>query len=315
MDARLSAVLTIAITLSTVSVSAAQPKADLILSKTGPAAILAGVPVTYTITVRNAGPDAADSVSLSDALNAESFVSVNQTAGPLFSIHAPSVGQSGPLTCDIATFANGASASFLVVVTPLANLPDGSTLTNTANVSAITVEPAPIDNQASSSGVISTLADIQIVNTTAAQVSAGGALSSTITVTNSGPSDAQSVSFTDPLPASLRFASIAQTGGPSFSCTTPAPASSGTVSCSIATLASGATASFQLHVTVDPSTPIGTSIVNIASASAATTDPAAGNNTATATSVVNAQIPMLSPATLALLAFALVLSAIVSIAR
>src|SRR5207244_2136470 len=89
-------------------------RADLAVTKSGPAETIAGDPanLTYTITLANNGPSDAQAVALSDLLPAgETFVSQSQTSGPAFTL-----GNSGNQVSDaIATLAAGASASFAVV--------------------------------------------------------------------------------------------------------------------------------------------------------------------------------------------------------
>src|SRR5204862_4951553 len=74
-----------------------------------------------------------------------------------------------------------------------------------------------------------------------------------------------------------------------WTCTTPAAGSTGTVSCTTATLASGATATFTLVVQVSPAAPDGSTIANTATVSSITFDPNLANNTATATTAVRAE--------------------------
>src|SRR5207244_3504023 len=79
-----------------------------------------------------------------------------------------------------------------------------------------------------------------------ATVNPGGTATYTVTVTNNGPSDAQSVSLTDATPPGTTFNSANQTAGPAFTLSTPAANGSGTITANIATLAAGASATFQI---------------------------------------------------------------------
>jgi uncharacterized repeat protein (TIGR01451 family) len=112
-------------------------------------------------------------------------------------------------------------------------------------------------------------------------VSPGANLTYTITVTNNGPSDAASVTFSDTLPAGTTFVSFSFPGG--WSCSTPAVGATGMVSCSIDPLAVG-NAVFTLVVTVDPS--VDTEITNVAAASSTTPDPEPENEVGIATTAV-----------------------------
>jgi uncharacterized repeat protein (TIGR01451 family) len=136
-------------------------------------------------------------------------------------------------------------------------------------------------------------ADIAITKTAAAAVSAGTNLTYTITVTNNGPSDAAGVTFTDVLPPNTTFVSEAQTSGPAFNCTNPAVGATGTVSCTIGSLPSGAVATFNLIVSIATTTPAGP-LSNTVNATATTTDPNPANNSATFTTTVSVSLADLS---------------------
>jgi len=97
-----------------------------------------------------------------------------------------------------------------VTVTVMA--PASGTLTNTANVSAPTGDPTPTNN--TTPLVITSVtpvADLQIGKIGPATVFAASNLTYTISVTNFGPSSANSVVVTDTLPVGVTFVSV--TGG------------------------------------------------------------------------------------------------------
>jgi uncharacterized repeat protein (TIGR01451 family) len=99
------------------------------------------------------------------------------------------------------------------------------------------------------------------------RVPTGRNMTYTLTVTNAGPDDAQSVLVTDTLPSSVSFVSATSAQG---SCSE----SGGTVSCSLGTIASGGTTTVDIVVT--PNT-AGT-ITNTASVSSLISDPNLANN-------------------------------------
>jgi hypothetical protein len=120
--------------------------------------------------------------------------------------------------------------------------------------------------------------------------------------------------MTDPLPAGTTFVSEAQNTGPVFACVNPAVGANGTVTCSIASMAAGSTATFTIVAQVSGAAVVGSVISNTATVSSATTDPTPANGTSSAGSVVaNAGppqvIPTLNEWMLALLALLLVGSA------
>jgi len=100
----------------------------------------------------------------------------------------------------------------------------------------------------------------------------GSNITYTITVTNGGPSEAESVQVTNTLPGNTTFVSVQP----------PGMHSGGIVTANLGTMQPGQQISFQ--VVVNP-TGIGT-VTNIASVSSATSDPNSLNNSATATTTV-----------------------------
>ena len=111
-------------------------------------------------------------------------------------------------------------------------------------------------------------ADLSLVKTDPpGRVPTGRNMTYTLTVTNAGPDDAQSVVVTDTLPSSVTFVSVTSTQG---SCSE----SGGTVTCNLVTIASGGTATVDIVVTPNSA---GT-ITNTASVSSLISDPNLTNN-------------------------------------
>lgn len=100
----------------------------------------------------------------------------------------------------------------------------------------------------------------------------------TLTVGNAGPDSATNVTVTDTLPGGITYGSASGSG---WSCSQ----ASGAVTCTLASLAAGATSPIVINVTA-PAT-AGT-ITNAATASSSTSDPNPNNNTASATTTVQA---------------------------
>lgn len=121
--------------------------ADLSAAKSGPASVTAGSNVTYMVTASNGGPSNATSVTLTDILPAgTTFVSANQTSGPVFTCVTPAVGAGGTITCSIAALPAGTSAAFTFVL-KVASTATGS-IDNTASIASATPDPNP-DNGSS----------------------------------------------------------------------------------------------------------------------------------------------------------------------
>jgi uncharacterized repeat protein (TIGR01451 family) len=114
--------------------------------KTGPKAFL-----TYTVTLKNAGPSQASGIAISDPLPSfTQFQSLSQPAGATCS--TPAVGASGTLKCNLASLNVGATAQFTIVVKVVAS--KAMTITNTVTATSQSVDPDPSDNQASASTVV-----------------------------------------------------------------------------------------------------------------------------------------------------------------
>ena len=254
--------------------------ADLGVTKSGPASVTAGTNATYTVTVVNNGPSDAVSVTLTDVLPANTtFVSATQTSGPTFTCTTPAAGASGTISCSIASFPNTSTAVFSFVLRSGAGATGN--VANTATVSATTPDPNNANNSNTATPPITASGDLAIAKSGPPSVAAGQNVSYTITATNNGPSDATSVTLTDAMPANTTFVSFAQTAGPTFNCTTPAAGANGTITCTIASFAGAASATFTLVIGTSP---IATgNIVNTATISSPTADPLPANNSATST--------------------------------
>jgi uncharacterized repeat protein (TIGR01451 family) len=256
--------------------------ANLAITNAGtPNPVLAGNNITYTVTVTNNGPAASSTVAFTEAVPTNTtFVSVGATSGT-----GGWTCSATAISCSIPTLAAGASTTFTVVVKVGAGTASGTVITDTANVSAATTDPNPTNNVATVTTTVATAgqADLAVTKTgTPNPVLAGNNITYTITVTNNGPAAAANVTLTDTLPANTTVVSISTPAG--WTC--PA-ASGGTQTCTNASVAANATATFTLILKVTAGTAPGTVIKNTASvASSTTTDPNSANNTASSSSTV-----------------------------
>lgn len=108
----------------------------------------------------------------------------------------------------------------------------------------------------------------------------GSKVTYTITIFNAGPSTASSILVNDSLSSQTTFVSASISQG---TCVTPVKGASGVVSCSLSSLASGASQPIQIIVTVIAKK---NSFTNTVTVSAATADPNLANNTASITTRV-----------------------------
>ncbi|HYC94018.1 MAG TPA: DUF11 domain-containing protein [Thermoanaerobaculia bacterium] len=273
--------------------------ADLIVTKNSAAGTtLPDRDVTYTITLRNAGPSDAQNVALTDVLPASTrFVSL--TAAPGYTCTTPPAGGTGTVTCTRAVLPPSATAdTFTLVVHVDGTTAGGTAIVNTVSATTTTPDPVPGNDAATATTTVIVQSDLIVTKSGPSGTTfAGGELTYTITLRNAGPSDAQSVTLTDVIPASTTFVSF--TAAPGYTCVTGS-----TVTCTRAVLPPSPTAdTFTLVVRVNRPTAPGTAIANTATATTTTPDPAANNSaTAPAITVAEANIPTLSEWMLLLLA-------------
>lgn len=116
----------------------------------------AGENLTYTITVNNAGPSNAASVSVSDTLPPGTTFQSLSPPGGWSCPTLPPVGSGGTVSCSIASLPPGSAVFTLVVAVDL-SVADGTTLSNTAMVSSSTTDPTPDDHSATAETTVSNL--------------------------------------------------------------------------------------------------------------------------------------------------------------
>ncbi|MGI8982308.1 MAG: Calx-beta domain-containing protein [Pirellulaceae bacterium] len=263
---------------------------DVSVTKSGtPDTVIAGQNLTYTIVVSNNGVSDSLGVTLSDIIPVDTtFVSFVSPAG--WTSTTPAVGGTGTVTSSIATLAAGSGdQTFTLIVRASAAAANGSTITNTATVDAVTADPDPSNNSASTFSTVDATADLSITKTGNSDfVSPGQQLTYTIVVSNNGVATAQNVTLTDVLPANTVFVSFVSPAG--WTNTTPAVGGTGTVTSSNASLAAGASASFTLTVQVSATAPNGAIITNTASVETTSDETDVSNNSGTDTAEVTLSV-------------------------
>jgi uncharacterized repeat protein (TIGR01451 family) len=197
-----------------------------------------------------------------------------------------SAGQTS-FTATGARVVPGAGGS-LVFTVPVAFAPGLATspLVNTA-----TANDAPSGATAAGSDsdtLAASVADLMIIKSGPAQVTAGGAIDWLLTINNLGPAGANGATFNDPLPAGVTGVVVscgsaaggAACGGVSYA--------GGVVSGTVAALPAGGSVVITIHALAPPTA--GVSLANTASVAtpAGVTDPSGGNNSSSATTVVQA---------------------------
>jgi len=253
--------------------------ADLSITKSGPASVLAGAPISYTLTVDSLGPDSADGARITDNVP-------GTITGVTISCSA-SGGAVCPSTTGLTTLAAVAiptlPAGGQLVFTVNGTAPNAqTTLSNSASIAAPagTNDPTPANNSA---GPVTTTVNANVdlavsgVLTNTGSVYTGDTVGYTFTVTNNGPGDATGAPVSIPVPPQL--AGVTWTCAPAARC--GATSGSGAVSLS-ATLANGASLTISISGTA-PSTTPSTIDATTATASAPSglTDTNTANNSAT----------------------------------
>jgi uncharacterized repeat protein (TIGR01451 family) len=250
-------------------------KADLAVTKsissTSPYWPATGIEVgdsrTYTVTLTNKGPYDAKSVVLSDFAPAGvTFTSCTASVGTCVS--SPS-----SASLSLASLTNASVVTMTIQATLNFGVADRSQVTNTASVTSPTNDPDPTNNTGSASFTVLNNSDLFL--TQAAGKLTNQQLTFTVSVKNPGPYHAKQLLLNDPMPAGTKFVSVS--AGP-WTCTPLPVNSTGTLSCTVATLNLNATDTLSFTVKVGTT---GKNISNTATVSAATFDPNLANNTAT----------------------------------
>ena len=243
--------------------------ADLSITKTDNQTLaIPGAPLTYTITVQNAGPSDVAGAPVSDTFPPPlTNASWSCTATPGATCGVPS--GTGPIATTVDLPAGGA-ATFTATATVQ---PDATgTVTNTASVQAPTgtLDPDPTNNDATDSSDLTAAANLGVTKIGPASALPGQTVSYSIVVSNAGPSTATDVLVTDPTPPGLTFVSN------SGDCTTAFP-------CELGTIAPSGSRTIVATYTVLPGA---TQVVNSATAASSTPDPNPSDNTGAATTEV-----------------------------
>lgn len=152
-------------------------------------------------------------------------------------------------------------------------------------LSSLRTSMTPLDDDG-----LSATADLFVSKSGPESAAAGSNVTFDVTVGNVGPDDAFTVALNDPLPAGMTFVSETQNNGPVFNCSNPAVGSGGTITCSIATLAAGASANFSFVMKIPPAALPDTTFTNTATVTSQSFDPNEENDAGSA-SVTTSGLP------------------------
>ncbi|MBK8323042.1 MAG: DUF11 domain-containing protein [Betaproteobacteria bacterium] len=230
------------------------PAADVRVTKSGPATVLSGGAITYTVVVSNFGPDPANGATLADNVPVAVTGVAASCGSPTGGAACGAVTVAGnAVTSTITTLPSGGSVTFTIT----GNAPPTGTFTN----SVVALPPLgtsdPDDpgrigantNGASATTTVLTV-DLQLAKSHAGSFTVGtsGTYSLVVNNTLGAAPTSGTITVTDTLPAGLTFVTATGTG---WSCLHAA----GVVTCtSSAVIAAGATSAnpITLTVTVGP---------------------------------------------------------------
>ncbi|QPH39300.1 DUF11 domain-containing protein [Pedobacter endophyticus] len=220
-----------------------------------------GSNVTFTITASNAGPSLATDVIVNDLLpNGYTYLSSSASGTTTYNA------ATGVWT--VGNLANSSSA----VLTINARVNVSGNYTNTASIGADEKDPDETDNSDAVTLTPAPVADLAIAKTVNNTNPAfGNNVVFTVTVNNTGPSNATMVSVTDALPSGYTFASAAAPAGTSYNNTTGI--------WTIGNLANGASAVLTITATVN----VSGDYSNVATVTRHEHDPNETNNSASST--------------------------------
>src|SRR5579864_1812896 len=211
------------------------PRADLSVTKTGPATAAPDTNITYTITYANNGPATASNVNMSDPLPpGETLVDANFFGSP----PPTACGLGSTISCSTSSMSNGSSVGLTVTTHIGSGLADGAVLNNTASVSssADEVDPNSANNSSTTrTTVIFPRADLSVTKTGPATAAPDTNITYTITYANNGPATASNVNMSDPLPPGETLVDANFFGS-------PPPTACGlgsTISCSTSSMSNG----------------------------------------------------------------------------
>jgi uncharacterized repeat protein (TIGR01451 family) len=168
---------------------------DLVLEKTGPAAVLPGMDITYVVSYTNRGNATATGVVITDVLPAAVGSVMVLSAGMVIT---PRVGSA--YVWDVADIAPDSGG--VITITGTVSPAFRGDLVNTASI----VTELPDNNPANNVDTLTTfvsVADLTVIKTGPAAALAGERITYTLAVANADNAPASGVVLTDTLPADL----------------------------------------------------------------------------------------------------------------
>lgn len=252
-----------------------QSVADLMLDMAAPPSVIAGNPITWTMTAtNNGGPSTARDVEITDTAPAGvAITSVTGSGGATCTAGVPG-DSTRPSRCAFGSVAPGASRTMTVAATVLPSTT--GVLHNDARVTTSTLDPDTGNDLVTRATNVDTEAALHVTHTdTPDPVVAGRRLDYVTRVTNAGgPSAARNVRLTDALPADVVFVSADVAGG-AGTCTEVVGAPN-EIRCELGTLQPGEYRVVTLRTTVRSSAAEGATLTSDVVATSTTPAPGGG---------------------------------------
>ena len=245
-----------------------------IATSVSPGSVRPGELVTFNHTIANPGASAAAGVS----------VTASAAADLVFVSNAGNC--TTPFPCSLGTIAAGTNRSIATTYRVVSSHPGGGTLAVTTTVASSTPDPSAGNNSNTASATILTRsANLGVtLGDGGSGVIAGSWIVYSVGVNNAGPSDASALALTFALPSNTSFDSA---NGSGWNCSF----ASGTITCTRASLAAGASAPLTLIIDVNDPYAGPNPISATANLSSSTSDSVPANNNASDTTPVQQPDP------------------------
>jgi large repetitive protein len=246
--------------------------ADIAISKTdGSSSFTPGSTVQYTVVVNNNGPSDAFGLILTDV--APTGTSITSWSAVFAGGATGNANGSGNLS-EAINVPDDATATYAIQVYVPSTFTGNLSNTATVSVPSGLKDNNLTNNTATDTSTQNSLADLRLSMMGSPEtVVAGENITYTLTLTNLGPSVAQTVQVQDVLPTSLAFVSA-----------TPSKGTWTTPNWIVGSLAVNETVTMILVARVKSN--VVSNVTNSATATSSTTDPVPGNNSASATTAI-----------------------------